>query len=218
MTSWLRQREIWRTHATGPICADWSPLPIVAGWPVSIEAVVRRSLTIERLDDLMHEIAGSYRARRAARVFIVGGGTAVHSGWRNSTIDADLYSDDAGVFDDIQSMKERLQLNIEFARPENFVPALRGSEARHRFIKTIGKVSFLHYDPYAQMLSKIVRGFRQDLLDAQNFLSSGMVDPVHFRSLVYSISETEFQKYPALSRDAVLEAVDDFLEQPALED
>ena len=64
------------------------------------------------------------------------------------------------------------------------------------------------------MLSKIVRGFRQDLLDAQNFLSSGMVDPGHFRSLVYSIPETEFQKYPALSRDAVLEAVDDFLEQP----
>ena len=179
---------------------------------------MRRSLTIERLDDLMHEIAGSYRARRAARVFIVGGGTAVHSGWRNSTIDAGLYSDDAGVFDDIQSMKERLQLNIEFARPENFVPALRGSEARHLFIKTIGKVSFLHYDPYAQMLSKVVRGFRQDLLDARNFLSSGMVDPVHFRSLVYSIPEMEFQKYPALSRDAVLEAVDDFLEQSALED
>jgi len=185
---------------------------MLAGWPVSIEVAVRRSLTVERLDDLMHAIAASYRARRAARVFIVGGATAVHLAWRNSTIDADLHSDDAGVFDNVQSVKERLQLNIEFVRPENFVPALRGSEARHVLIKAIGKVSFFHYDPYAQMLSKVVRGFRQDLLDAQNFLSSGMVDPVHFRSLVDSIPETEYQKYPALSREAVLEAVDDFLE------
>ena len=113
-----------------------------------------------------------------------------------------------------KGMKERLQLNIEFVRPENFVPALRGSEARHLFIKTIGKVSFLHYDPYAQMLSKVVRGFPAGSAGRPEFPFERMVDPVHFRSLVYSIPETEFQKYPALSRDAVLEAVDDFLEQP----
>ncbi len=161
----------------------------------------------------MQEIAGSYGGNRTARVFIVGGGTAVHSGWRTSNIDAHLFSHDEDVFADVQGMKERLELNIEFARPENFVPALEGTENRHLFIRTIGKISFLHYDPYAQLLSKVVRGFRQDLLDAENFLSSGMVDPVRFRSLVHTISETQFRKYPALSRDAVLAVVDDFLRQ-----
>jgi len=107
--------------------------------------------------------------------------------------------------------KERLRLNIEFVRPEDFVPALRGSPDRHVFIETIGRVSFFHYDPYSQMLSKVVRGFRQDLLDAENFLASGMVAPMRFRSLVDAIPETAFRKYPALSRRAVLEAVDDFL-------
>lgn len=163
----------------------------------------------------MQEISKSYRGARAARVFIVGGGTAVHWGWRSSTIDADLYADDLAVFGDVQNLKERLQLNIEFERPENFVPPLQGTEARHRFIKTIEKVSFFHYDPYAQVLSKVVRGFRKDLLDAENFVSSGMVDPGQLRSLVDAISESEFQKYPALSRNAVLAAVTQFLDRIA---
>lgn len=179
----------------------------------SIGTAVRRSLTAERLEDLLREIARSYRGKSAARVFIVGGGTAVHSGWRVSTIDADLFSDNDAVFEDVQGMKERLELNIEFARPEDFVPALGGSEERHLFIKTIGKISFFHYDPYAQLFSKVVRGFRQDLSDAENFLSSGMVDPDRIRSLVHSIPDPAFRKYPALTRDAVVAAVDDFLEK-----
>jgi hypothetical protein len=40
---------------------------------------------------------------------------------------------------------------------------------RHVFIETIGAISFYHYDPYAQILSKIVRGFQRDLDDAQHF-------------------------------------------------
>ncbi len=118
------------------------------------------------------------RGKSPARVYIVGGGTAVHSGWRTSTIDADLFSADEAVFEDVQGIKERLELNIEFARPEDFVPALEGTPERHLFISTIGKISFFHYDPYAQLFSKVVRGFRQDLSDAEHFLSSGMVDPV----------------------------------------
>ena len=181
------------------------------GRPESIGTIVRHSLTRERLHELLGEIARCYRGSDSQRVFIVGGGTAVEVGWRASTIDADLYCADDSVFSDIQGIKERLCLNIEFVRPEDFVPALKGCADRHLFIETIGRVNFFHYDPYSQILSKVVRGFRQDLLDAENFLSSGMVDPTRFRSLVDAIPETAFRKYPALSRMAVLEAVDDFL-------
>ena len=73
------------------------------------------------------------------------------------------------------------------------------------------RVSFYHYDPYAQLLSKVVRGFNRDVLDAENFVASGMVNPERFRSLVRGISEKTYAKYPALSRQAVLDAVDDFL-------
>jgi hypothetical protein len=163
----------------------------------------------------MKELARTAPARRSFRVYFVGGGTAVYSGWRESSIDADLSADDDAVFRDVQGIKERLQVNIEFARPEDFVPPLRGSNDRHLFIDTVGRVSFYHYDPYAQLLSKVVRGFNRDMQDAENLIRSGMVDPELFRSLVQRIPDRSFAKYPALSRQAVLDAAQDFLDQLA---
>lgn len=176
-----------------------------------MEIDLRHRLTRAGLRDLMQELARCAPGRRPYRVFIVGGGTAVQEGWRASTIDADLHSDEESVFHDIQGIKERLELNVEFARPEDFVPALAGSADRHVFIDTVGRVSFYHYDPYAQLLSKVVRGFSRDMQDAQKFLASGMVDAERFRALVHEVPETAYAKYPALSRRAVVEAVDDFL-------
>jgi hypothetical protein len=142
---------------------------------------------------------------------LVGGGTAVLEGWRESSIDADLYSAEDDIFRDVQAIKERLGLNVEFARPEDFVPRLEGSEDRHVFIETVGRVSFYHYDPYAQLLSKVVRGFARDLEDARALVRSGFVDPDRFRKLVESIPESVYSKYPRLSSRAVRAAVEEFL-------
>jgi hypothetical protein len=159
----------------------------------------------------MRELARTAPRGKAYRVYLVGGGTAVHAGWRASSIDAGLYADEEAVFRDIQGIKERLNVNVEFARPEHFVPALRGSPRRHVFIETIGLVSFYHYDPYAQVLSKVVRGFERDIEDARRFVRSGMVDPEKLRALVEAIPPSAYAKYPSLSRAAVGQAVDAFL-------
>ena len=159
----------------------------------------------------MKELARCAPRKGSFRVFIVGGGTAVLLGWRASTIDADLHADRDEVFRDIQGVKERLGLNVEFARPEHFVPPLEGSDGRHLFIRAEGNVSFFHYDPYAQVFSKVVRGFRQDMEDARRFVATGLVDPERFRALVNGIPAKAYAKYPALSPAAVQEAVDDFL-------
>ena len=171
---------------------------------------VRGSLTRKGVRDLMRELARSSPRRGTHRVYFVGGATAVLQGWRTSTIDADLYAGKDAIFHDIQNIKERLQLNIEFARPEDFVPALARSDDRHVFIETIGNVSFYHYDPYAQLLSKVVRGFNRDLQDAKSFVDSGLVDPGRFRALVGNIPDAAYSKYPSLSRRAVQDAVEDF--------
>lgn len=107
---------------------------------------------------------------------------------------------------------DKLQLNVELVRPEDFVPPLEGTPGRHVLIETIGTVSFYHYDPYAQLFAKIVRGFRKDLLDARNLIDSGMVDVERFVALVHAIPSTAYARYPQLSSVAVLQAVDDFLE------
>lgn len=159
----------------------------------------------------MHELARTAPREGAFRVYFVGGGTAVQAGWRTATIDADLHADDEAVFRDVQGIKERLAINIELARPEHFVPPLEGSADRHVFVDRVGNVEFDHYDPYAQLLSKIVRGFRKDLLDAERFVSSGMVDPGRFLQLVKRIPDSAYARYPNLSRAAVEDAVEEFL-------
>ena len=159
----------------------------------------------------MKELARETPRRGVHRVYLVGGGTAVYMGWRRSSIDVNLFSDDGVVFRNIQQVKERLNLNIEFARPENFVPALEGSADRHVFIEKMGSIAFYHYDPYAQLLSKVVRGFRRDLDDAREFVRSEMVDPARFRSLVKAIPDSAYARYPSLSRTGVEGAVEAFL-------
>jgi len=159
----------------------------------------------------MRELSRTAPPGEPYRVYLVGGSTAVLAGWRAATLDADLSADDEAVFRDVQGIKERLRLNIEFARPEHFVPPLAGSAERHVFIDRLRDVEFHHYDPYAQLLSKVVRGFRKDLLDAQRFVESGMVDPARFRELVVGIPDAAYAQYPNLSRDAVNRAIEDFL-------
>ncbi len=176
---------------------------------------MRKELTRERLVLLMKELAQSAPRRGTYSVYLVGGGTAVYLGWRHSSIDVDLFSDQESVFRDIQEIKERLNVNIEFARPEDFVPPLKGTAGRHVFIETMGSITFYHYDPYAQLFSKVVRGFRRDLDDAREFVSSGMVDPGRFRSLVASIRDSAYAKYPNLSRSGVDKAVEAFLAEAA---
>ncbi len=173
---------------------------------------MRHELTRRRLADLMRESArGAPKARTAYRVYLVGGGTAVWCGWRAASVDADLHSEHDELFRDVQGLKERLNVNIEFARPEHFVPELPGSESRHLFIERIGAVDFFHYDPYAQCFSKVVRGFARDLDDARHFVSSGMVDPNALGDLVGRLPDGAFARYPSLSPKAVRRAVEEFV-------
>ena len=92
---------------------------------------MREELTRDRLISLMKELARTAPPDGNYRVYLLGGGTAVYLGWRRSSVDVDLFSDQQDVFGDIQAIKERLNMNIEFARPEDFVPPLRGTLDRH---------------------------------------------------------------------------------------
>lgn len=198
-------RGTWLTSARRP------PSPTLAELSAESEIAVRGELTRDRLRALMREIGKTAPPGVSYRVYLVGGGTAVLTGWRSQTIDADLFSEQEEVFRDIQAIKERLDVNVEFVRPEHFVPELAGSADRHVFIETIGPVAFYHYDPYAQILSKVVRGFHRDVEDAGHFIKSGMVEPERLRSLVAQIPDSAYSRYPSLSPAAVRKVVDDFL-------
>lgn len=172
---------------------------------------VRNELTKERLSDLMRAIARSAPSGGSYRVYLVGGGTAVWCGWRAASVDADFHTDQEEVFRDVQELKKKLNLNIEFARPEHFVPALPGADSRHMFVEKVGSVEFFHYDPYSQCFSKIVRGFTRDLDDAGHFVTSGMVVAEKLRDLVRRIDDSAFARYPSLSPEAIRDVVEAFV-------
>lgn len=79
---------------------------------------------------------------------MVGGATAVLLGWRDSTVDIDLkiVPDSNRILRSLPALKERLQLNVELAAPDDFIPALPNWEERSKFIKQEGRLAFLHYD------------------------------------------------------------------------
>jgi hypothetical protein len=60
-------------------------------------------------------------------------------------------------------------------------------------------VSFHHFDPYSQALSKIERGFQHDLADLAAMIDRDLVEPRRLRSL-YEAIEPELYRYPAIDQ------------------
>ena len=154
-------------------------------------------------------------ADRELRIYLVGGTTAVLMGWRSSTIDIDLVTrpEDDALLRAIPAIKERLQVNIELASPLDFIPVPPGWEDRSPPIARIGRVSFHHFDLYAQALAKLERGHRQDVADVREMLARGLVAAP--RLLVYfDRIELDLYRYPAIDPASFRRAVEEAATPP----
>lgn len=148
-----------------------------------------------------------------ARVYFTGGVTAVLFGWRDATIDIDLelVPDCDELLRAIAVLKDDLRINVELAAPSHFIPELPGWEMRSLFITREGRLSFYHYDLYAQALAKIERGHAQDRLDVTAMRDAGLVEPERLRELFAAI-EPEMYRYPAIDPRSFRAAVDEATE------
>jgi hypothetical protein len=147
-------------------------------------------------------------ADQPAQVYLTGGSTAVLYGWRDSTIDVDMkiVPDLDRVFRAIPEIKERLQINVELASPDDFIPVRDGWEDRSPFIVQEGTLVFRHFDLYAQALSKIERGHAQDEDDVREMFDRGLLE--RERLLEYfSAIEPRLYRYPAIDPAAFRRAV-----------
>ncbi|MGH7537769.1 MAG: DUF6036 family nucleotidyltransferase [Gemmatimonadales bacterium] len=161
----------------------------------------------DRIRRFMQALADA--AREDVRVYFTGGATAVLSGWRDSTIDVDLklVPELDALLRAIPALKESLELNVELASPADFIPVLPGWEDRSPFIHRLGRVSFHHFDLYAQALSKVERGHAQDAADVRELLQRGLVD--RRRALDYFRNiEPELYRFPAIDPPAFRRAVE----------
>src|SRR5438105_4877402 len=98
---------------------------------------MRRKVTRERLHQFMQELASS--ARSPGKVYFTGGATALLLGFRDQTIDIVIKLDPEpkGVFEAIAVLKNRLDVNIELASPDNFIPPVPDWRERSKHIASI---------------------------------------------------------------------------------
>ena len=138
-------------------------------------------------------------AQGPGRIYLVGGASAVLVGWRSATVDVDikLAPEPPGVFQAIAHLKEALNMNVELAAPDDFIPPLPDWRERSRSIAQHGPVEFFHYDFYAQALAKIERGHEQDWGDVRAMHEYALIEPQRLGALFDAI-KTSVPRYPAI--------------------
>jgi hypothetical protein len=151
-------------------------------------------------------------ARTAGRVYLTGGATAVLLGWRSTTIDIDvkLVPDQDAVLRAIPELKESLQVNVEIAAPDDFIPVRSGWQDRSAFITQESRLAFYHFDFVAQALAKIERAHAQDLADVGEMLERGLVSRETLQREFAAI-EPQLYRYPAIDAAAFSRAVADIV-------
>jgi hypothetical protein len=144
----------------------------------------------------------------STRVYFTGGATAVLEGWRESTIDVDIriVPERDAVFRAIPRLKETLQINVELASPDQFIPVKDGWEDRSPFVAREGYAAFHHFELAAQALAKIERGHTQDVEDVREMLRRGLVDRAGLLSYFEAIVPSLY-RYPALDEPSFRQAV-----------
>jgi uncharacterized nucleotidyltransferase DUF6036 len=158
---------------------------------------MRAPVDLDRIRALARELARA--AREDTTVYLTGGATAVVEGWRPSTVDVDLRlePDSDALLRCIATAKDRLDINVELASPPDFIPELPGWRERSPHVFSEGHVTVRHFDPYSQALSKIERGFEQDLEDVTAMIRYGLVDRGRALALFEEI-EPQLHRYPAI--------------------
>ncbi len=158
------------------------------------------------------------RVSSAGNIYLTGGGTAVLLGWRGTTIDLDIKAEPepGGFFQAIAELKEEIDINVELAAPDDFLPALPGWQDRSLFIVRHGPLNFYHYDPSSQALAKIERGHARDLDDVAAMLERGLVDRTKLWQLFEAI-EPDLIRFPSINPKILRTTVSDICHPEAPE-
>lgn len=160
---------------------------------------MRQSTNKMRLEAFLEAFGN--RVTGPGRIYLTGGATAVLHGWRQMTIDVDLKADPEprGFFEAIAALKDELDMNVELASPDQFIPPVPGWQERSQFIARYGEVEFFHYDIYSQALAKIERGHDRDISDVVAMHEVGLIDKARLEGY-FRVIENDLVKYPAIDR------------------
>ncbi len=173
---------------------------------------MRQVADSERIRKFIKEIAKA--GDQEARIYLAGGASAVLIGWRPTTIDVDIkiVPENDSLLRAIPNIKESLQINVELASPDQFLPPLPDWKDRSVFITREGKTSFYHYDFYAQALGKMERRHQQDVEDVRAMFEWGLIEKDKILEFLQQI-EPELYHYPAIDPPSFRKSVEEAVRQ-----
>lgn len=171
---------------------------------------MRTNIDTQKLERLMQVLGRE--AQGSGCIYFTGGASALLVGWRDSTVDVDLRLDPEppGIFQAIAKLKQELNINIELASPQDFLPPVPGWRDRSIFIGKRGQISFYHYDFTAQALSKLSRGFERDFKDIQAMYKQRLFSLSGLREGFEAIVP-ELIRFPSLNPDVLRNRVEKFI-------
>ncbi|CAN5775861.1 hypothetical protein BH11VER1_BH11VER1_11010 [soil metagenome] len=173
---------------------------------------MRTETTIVKLQAFM--VALGKEAAGSGRIYFTGGASALLYEWRSSTIDIDIKADPEpeGFFEAIALLKNELDVNIELAAPDQFIPALPSWQDRSVFVVRHGKLDFYHYDFFSQALAKIERGHARDITDVEAMIRLKLISTSRLFEL-YTEIEPRLIRYPAITPTVFRKSVETFCAQ-----
>lgn len=129
------------------------------------------------IESFLQQLGRTFRKR--ARLYLVGGAALVHLGVREGqTQDIDIQvsgPNEGELTVAIQKLIERLQINVEFASPADFIPLPSQWEMHARFIDRYGSIDVFYFDFYSIALSKMERGNSRDIADVKLLVEQGII-------------------------------------------
>jgi Nucleotidyltransferase of unknown function (DUF6036) len=178
---------------------------------------LRSETDLAKLESFMTALGRQVRGD--GRIYLTGGATALLHRWRTMTIDVDLKPDPEplGLFEAIARLKDELDINVELAAPDQFIPELPGWRERSLFIARHGPLEFFHYDLYSQALSKLQRAHDRDLEDVHSMLRDGLIEVSRLRDFFEGISP-RLIRYPAIDPEAFRQRVLEFCDATGTRD
>lgn len=147
----------------------------MAGVP-GVRAPANRSRLERLLKALSHSLHGP------VRLYLVGGSVLVDLGLREATLDVDYVarSEDPAALQQLEQalprLKEQLNVNVEPASPEDFMPVPAGALDRSTYVRSYGPVSVYYYHLPSLVLAKVARSAERDLADVALLVKGGHVD------------------------------------------
>jgi hypothetical protein len=173
---------------------------------------MRSNVDPQKIEQLMKALGRE--ARGSGSIYFTGGASALLIGWRSSTVDIDIRLDPEplGIFQAIAKLKQDLDINIELASPQDFLPALPGWRDRSVFIGRQGQIAFYHYDFTAQALAKISRGYTRDRDDVQAMYTQKLFT-LESLSEGFAAIEAELIRFPSLDPEVLRNKIQEFIDR-----